>query len=231
MESQIIVNDMKKFVIVAPSRSGSTLVRTMLNRHPEICCHGEVYGMKRVLGQSKHALNPLDPELALKLRQRDPVKFLHAQVFTSQRPTVGFKLLYSQILQMDFSPVLQQLIEMPDLRVVFLWRRDLIARYVSEVRLRIKAAQRNIPKGTGVTLENALRPALVERACRINIAGRACAEQIFARQSSIAIVYEDFIADHQTQSARLCNFLSVDPRGCLHYPKRATIQLMLKLIG
>ena len=121
---------MKKFVIIGPARSGSTLLRTMLNQHPEVCCHGEMYGIKRVLGQSKHALNPLDPEIALKLRQSDPVKFLHEQVFTSQCPTVGFKLLYGQMMQMDFSPVLQQLIEMPDLRVVFIWRRDLIARYV-----------------------------------------------------------------------------------------------------
>ena len=63
-------------------------------------------------------------------------------------------------------------------------------------------------------------PALVERACRINIAVRAVTQQIFARQLIFALDYEDFIADHQTQSARLCNFLSVDPRGWPELPKK-----------
>jgi LPS sulfotransferase NodH len=203
---------MTRFLIIAPARSGSTLLREMLNRHPEVCCHGEVFGVHRVLGHSTHAMRALDPELALKLRRRDPVAFLEAQVFASKRPVTGFKLLYSQMLQMEFAPVLQRLIEMPDLRVVHLWRRDLIARHVSEARLRLKAAQRQAAPGTGATLEHALRPALVERACRINLAGRACAVQLFARQPAMALDYEHFIEDQAAQSTRLCSFLGVDPQ-------------------
>lgn len=204
---------MTPFLIIAPARSGSTLLREMLNRHPEVCCHGEVFGVHRVLGLSKHALHTLDLDAALKLRRRDPVKFLEDQVFASRRPVAGFKLLYSQMLQMEFAPALQRLIEMPDLRVVHLWRRDLIARHVSEARLRLKMAERQAaPGGARVTMEQVLRPALVERACRINLAGRACAAQVFARQAGLTLDYEDFIDDHAAQSARLCGFLGIDPQ-------------------
>lgn len=202
---------MTRLLIVAPARSGSTLLRLMLNQHPEVCCHGEVFGLHRVLGHSAHALHPLEPELALKLRRRDPVKFLDDQVFATRKPVAGFKLLYSQMLQLEIAPVLQRLIEMPDLRVVHLWRRDLVARHVSEARLRLKAVQRLASPSPGATLEHALRPAVVERACRTNLAGRACAAQLFARQPALALDYEDFIGDHLAQSQRLCTFLGIDP--------------------
>lgn len=200
---------MTRFLIIAPARSGSTLLRVMLNRHPEVCCHGEVFGLHRVLGQSAHALQALDPELALKLRRRDPVKFLDEHVFATRKPVAGFKLLYSQMLQLEFAPVLQRLIEMPDLRVVHLWRRDLVARHVSEARLRLKATQRSASPGPGATLEHALRPAVVERSCRTNLAGRACATQLFARQPAMTLDYEDFIGSHAAHSQRLCQFLGI----------------------
>lgn len=101
-----------KFIVVSPARSGSKLLREMLDNHPDICCHGEVYGVHRVLGHSAHGRRQLDGEIALKLRRRDPVSFLEEHVFTSGRKVVGFKLLYSQMLNLEVAPVLQRLIEM-----------------------------------------------------------------------------------------------------------------------
>ena len=37
-----------RFMLLSPSRSGSSMVRTMLDSHPEICSHGEVFAKKRV---------------------------------------------------------------------------------------------------------------------------------------------------------------------------------------
>jgi len=211
---------MNPFLIIAPARSGSTLLREMLNRHPEVCCHGEVYGIHRVLGYSANAAHALDPEVALTQRRRDPARFLTDHVLASARPAVGFKLLYNQMLHLEFMPALQRLIEMPTLRVVHLWRRDLLARHVSEARLRLKSVQRKAGPDAGVTLEQLLRPAMVVRSCSINVAARACAKQLFARQPALALDYEDFIDDHAVQSARLCAFLGIDNAGWPALPNK-----------
>ncbi|NES73345.1 MAG: sulfotransferase, partial [Okeania sp. SIO2D1] len=35
-----------KFIITCAPRTGSTMLRMMLNSHPEIACHGEVIALK-----------------------------------------------------------------------------------------------------------------------------------------------------------------------------------------
>lgn len=209
-----------KFVIIAPARSGSTLLREMLNRHPDVCCHGEVYGKHRVNGLSVHARLPIDAEEALKFRRRNPLRFLEEHVFDSSRPVTGFKLLYSQMLDFDFASVLQHLFAMPDLHVIHLWRRRLVARHVSEARLRLKAASRQGGQAPEGFLDHALRPAVVERSCQLNLSARVCADKLFDRQPTLRLAYEDFIADHAAQSARLCDFLGVAPAGWPSLPEK-----------
>lgn len=209
-----------KFVIISPARSGSTLLRQILNRHTDICCHGEVFGIHRVLGHSVHASQSLDSERALAVRRRDPVKFLDDYVFSSQRPVVGFKLLYPQLFHFEFVPVLERLLALPELRVVMLWRRNLIARHVSEVRLRFGNKER--PHELPVEkLEVALRPAAVERSCRANLAARACALKLFDGHATIHLDYEKLIADYAMQSQELCRFLGVDGERCPALPAKA----------
>lgn len=213
---------MTPFIIVAPARSGSTLLREMLNRHPEICCHGEVFGEHRINGFSFHGtrLPDPDPDQGIKQRNADPVRFLADAVYASNRPFIGFKLLYSQLLRLPFAPVAAHLIAMPGLKVVHLWRRDLIARHVSEARLRAGAVGRNDAEKARRLLEQSLRPAAVERSCRVNIGARACAEQIFSRKPALSVCYEDFITDQATQSGRLCEFLGVKAAGWPKLPAK-----------
>lgn len=208
------------FVIIAPARSGSTLLRQMLNQHAEICCHGEVFGLHRVLGHSVHALHALDKDQALGLRRRDPLKFLHEHVLSSARPVAGFKLLYPQLFHFEFVPVLERLISMPELRVVMLWRRHLIARHVSEVRLRMSADQRQQEQVTE-RMEAALRPGAVERSCSANLAARACALKLFDRHETLRVEYESLIGDYAAQCAALSSFLGVGAAGWPELPVRA----------
>jgi hypothetical protein len=209
-----------KFLILAPARSGSTLLRHQLNRHPQVCCHGEIYGIHRVLGHSMHASRPLDKERALALRRRDPVRFLDEHVFDSARPVVGFKLLYAQCLQLDFAPVLEHLISMPALRVIVLWRRNLLARHVSEVRLRFGNPGRSEAQ-TAELIEKSLRPGVVERSCRTNLAARACVHKLFDRQHGLQLDYEDFVAENTRECGRLSHFLGIDPATWPELPAKA----------
>ncbi len=38
----------KRFILISPARSGSTMVRTALAAHPNILMHGEVMGTHRI---------------------------------------------------------------------------------------------------------------------------------------------------------------------------------------
>lgn len=210
-----------KFVIIAPARSGSTLLRQVLNRHAQVCCHGEVFGLHRVLGHSVHAAHRLDMDEALALRRRDPLGFLDDHVFSSPRPVVGFKLLYPQLLHFEFAPVLQRLISMPELRVVMLWRRNLIARHVSEARLRLSGGPRS-DEERSERLRAALRPGAVERSCRANLAARTCALKLFDGHPTACIDYESLIGDYAAQRSLLGSFLGIDDGGWPPLPGKAS---------
>lgn len=200
-----------KFIIVAPARSGSTLFRELLDRHPQACCHGEVFGIQRVLGFSSNASRPMALDEALRLRTRNPARFLTEEVWSSPRPQVGFKLLYTQLFHFGFVPALATLLAATDLRVIHLWRKDLIARHVSEVRLKMKVAQKTANGPPPDFWDNAMRPGAIEKACEANIAARACARSLLRDFPSIDVCYEDFVGRHAEEAGRLCDFLDIDP--------------------
>lgn len=65
----------KRFILLAHGRSGSGLMRTLLNSHPDIYCDREILH------------NPV----------LFPAHYAHACSLTSPRPVYGFKCLYSQL--------------------------------------------------------------------------------------------------------------------------------------
>lgn len=200
-----------KFVIVAPARSGSTLLREMLDSHPDVCCSGEVFGQLRVRGLSKRSSAHIEPELAFRVRKRDPAGLLAKHVYASDCAAVGFKILYSQLFVLEALPAVAWLQDQPGLRVVHLWRRDLVARHVSEVKLRQRARDRNPEPLPAGFVERMLKPGAVLRSCEVQLAARRNVDRLFAGHPTLSLDYEDFIADHAAQSRRLCEFLGVDP--------------------
>lgn len=220
------------FIIVCPARSGSTMLRKLLNKHPQICCHGEVFGQNRVLGYSQHTGIKLTPDEALKIREQDYVGFVEQYVFQGPRQACGFKLLYPQLFSFQFVPVLNKFLGNTELRVVHLWRRNLLARYISEVRFRVETARNangrcagpawrwvrfrvEIARNANRTLPanfvaNAMKTEEVRRVSEINIAARECAHKLFASHPSVNICYEDFLQSDGEERKRLCEFLEVD---------------------
>lgn len=202
-----------KFIIIAPARSGSTLLRTMLDRHPAVCCSGELFGQRFVRGLSKHLQSQIDREEALNLRQRDAVAFLENHAYASTRVAVGFKLLYSQLFVMENLPAVRWLQNQAGLRVLRLWRRDLIARHVSEVRLLQRARDNSPETNPDGFFKRMATPQATAHSCEIQLAAREFVGRLFADHPLLDIAYESFIAEHADQSRRLCEFLQVDPGG------------------
>jgi LPS sulfotransferase NodH len=115
-----------RFVILAAPRSGSNLLCALLNSHPEILCHHEIYNPSGVY----YALDYRDGSLDLgtiEARDRAPLKFLERVWFTTLgHGCVGFKMTRGQNEQ-----VLENVLRDPGVRKIVLKRRNRIKTYVS----------------------------------------------------------------------------------------------------
>lgn len=146
------------------------------------------------------------------MRQANKLNFFNKYVVPTSIAVSGFKLLYTQLFNLDFAPVLNAILESKDFRVILLWRRNLIARYISQVRLKMKVGKTTTrSKRRDGYLNSAMLPLEVERSCLINIAARDWAKIVFHGHPSIEICYEDLISAYAVESERLCEFLGVDP--------------------
>ncbi len=200
-----------RFVVVSAARSGSTLLRTYLDGHPQLCCHGELLGFRRILGLSMKGL-PSWPgrhsqDLALELlplRSRDPVGFLRRVLDDSVDLAVGFKALYQHLDDPQFAEVLDWLIDCTELRVIHLQRRNGLRRYVSYERHR---RNRRDPASTGQPLT--IDPVAARQDLGEVERRRARIDRELAAHPALAVAYEDLLADTVAQRRRILSFLGV----------------------
>jgi hypothetical protein len=117
-----------RFFIVTIGRTGSTRLRLLLDSHPQVCCHGELYGSN--LATLVTAGSPLHAEL-LAERSADPAGFLARRAFaTGSAQAVGLKILRSQLMQ--WPGLLEALRSDPGVRVIHLVRKNGLKRFLSE---------------------------------------------------------------------------------------------------
>jgi LPS sulfotransferase NodH len=115
-----------RFVIVSAPRSGSNLLCTLLNSHPEILCHHEVFNPNGIF----YALGCRDGSLDLGTiaeRESDPLRFLGALWDRNLgHRCVGFKMTRGQN-----ELVLRSVVDDRAIRKIVLKRRNRVKTYVS----------------------------------------------------------------------------------------------------
>lgn len=122
---------MIKSVILTSARSGSNLLKSLLNSHPDFYFHGEVFNPSRVntlrVAPILTDLLRLDPT---ELRDRDPLKFVDIvyALSPSHFRSVGFKLFL-----LHDANVVKRVLNDKDIRVVMLDRPNRLASYSSKL--------------------------------------------------------------------------------------------------
>jgi hypothetical protein len=118
---------MIRFVILAVPRTGSNLLCTLLNSHPEILCHHELFNPRGIFTALTHREGC--PFGSIEERDRDPLRFLQRvwQAAAEYR-CVGFKWTLGQN-----ETVLRSVLHDPGVRKIVLRRRNRIKTYVSEL--------------------------------------------------------------------------------------------------
>jgi hypothetical protein len=115
-----------RFVILNAPRTGSNYLCTLLNSHPEILCHHEIFN-PHVVGVARHLQNAEFHMGSIEERERDPIEFLsRVWRLDEGRRAVGFKLCWKQN-----EPIFHAVLADPGIRKVVLKRRNRIKSFVS----------------------------------------------------------------------------------------------------
>lgn len=203
------------FVIVGMARTGSTFLAGMLDSHPGILCHHELF-------------NPTEIHRALKLkgssvsfgtvaeRDKDPWAFLRRVLaFREGGTAVGFKILSRQ------NPlILVSLLLNRGVRKIILFRRQLLEQYVSQRTAEMTDIWSSIPSGRRASPAGPVGPLVVDthelrRFIRKNQWFYQAVKFLtrLTRQPAVRVAYEDLRDPRIVE--QILTFLEVDPKEVL----------------
>jgi LPS sulfotransferase NodH len=178
-----------RFIILCAARTGSTMLRHMLNSHPDVRCHGEVMtgrGLEAFAGLDRPGDSSVTGPL-MERRRSDPHGFLEERVFDpGPARAVVFKIKYEELLLQEYAWLLEWLKRHREIRVIHLRRENRLKRLISEV------TATRIYGLYNVTTE-AERPA----AARVSLSAAECLED-FARTEEREALFQRHFEDHDT---------------------------------
>lgn len=180
-------NASRFFVSCVDGRVGSYMLTSMLGRHPQIACYGEIF-------------NPLTPDLILGQKAQPTWEFLRK--IYSQKQAAGFKLIYYQWLELpkDFAA---ELVESN--RVIFITRENMLDCYLSVFLARKnKFRQYN---DEVVTLD----PKQIDRYFAYRKREEKAALEMY-RDTAVDVLettYERLVTDRERAVREICDFLWV----------------------
>ena len=140
---------MTPFIITCAARTGSTMLRYMLDSHPEITCHGEVFkarGISRFLKADKrpYGLSPLYDHLSDEFRGSRVVDFIPNHLLQgpdANTKASGFKFKTDEYFNTSFTEVSNYIQSNKSIKVIHLKRKDLLAQYVSHLMVKEKKSK------------------------------------------------------------------------------------------
>lgn len=121
------MTEVRRFAILAAPRTGSNLLCTLLNSHPQVLCHHEVFNPQGVFTALGYQGDRLQVD-SLEQRDDQPIEFLGRIWRTAESESaVGFKWTRGQD-----QLVLNQVLSDVQVKKIVLRRRNRIKTYVSE---------------------------------------------------------------------------------------------------
>lgn len=202
-----------RFVIITAGRTGSTRLRLLLDSHPGIRCHGEVFGenLSTLAAPGSKAFEEAQAE-----RAAGPAHFMQSRVFDAgENRAVGFKVLYEQLLE-RWPGLFEALAADRTIRIVHLVRRNGLKRFMSEYFVGTVTHRHSVlrheplPDIQPVTIHV---PSLLENLHFLE-RRKALVREMFAEHPWHEIGYEDSMDDDSPALDALLDFLQV-PRALL----------------
>lgn len=211
-----------RFIVAGTQRTGTTLLRTSLNSHPQVACHGEVFKLGRTPyalpdGYRHYTRATLPRRMNALIFARASIRaFLDEMFSEADRAAIGFKLMLSHCksrpdvwdVTKSFAP-----------RVILVTRRNVLKTLVSRraaASSGVYHISRSLPVKTAVT-EWSVRAVPLDPSTIIRdldaIAGEPAEwRAMISSLPHVEVVYEDYVRDQPAWNARLAEFLGVPSR-------------------
>jgi len=114
------------FCVLATPRTGSTHLCSLLNSHPEICCHQELFEGGALLAE------PIVPVVAdREAREREPLRWLDAVIAASCEHDPSWRAIGFKLHLLQWPSVLERILFEPGFAILLLDRADRLAQYAS----------------------------------------------------------------------------------------------------
>jgi hypothetical protein len=173
------------------------MMRVSLNQHPEVACHGELFGAGKAWGFANGFYDPAhrfsNTDDATAFRDSDIQGFLRRAFGEGLQPTlkaVGFKALYEQLLRPEAAAALELIARDDTIDVIHNWRIDLHARFLSDHIYRTR--HRNKHKTETVSIELSVEQMLSDFDNQIAMRDRV--NRIFGQHRRLDIFYEHVVS-------------------------------------
>ncbi|HEV2674599.1 MAG TPA: hypothetical protein VGV37_08660 [Aliidongia sp.] len=207
--------DYRRFIVVAPPRSGSTMLVWTLSQHPAIASYGELFNGAFIGWGKEQAPAFVSQRHLERLCREDGPKFLASHIWNGRSPlirAVGFKILYGQLLVPENKTLAAFLQRDTDLSIIHLVRHSLLRSYLSLVKSQQTGVYQNERRQAGyVDRPLTLDPQAVVRYFVGMRRWHAKIGEMIAGHSVHRLEYGEMVGDWPTASANVFKFLDVDP--------------------
>jgi LPS sulfotransferase NodH len=199
-----------RFVIFGLGRSGSTLLKQLLDSHPEITCEGELLNVA-----DKYVTNPL----MLKPIFRFPTQFFALRSLLSKNPVYGFTLLFYQ-----YSPpakLIAKLIK-KDWKIIRIYRENSLDQSLSHLVAEKTKMWHRLDNHETETPKLIISPEELKARLTIVNKNKETETTLFENFDHLKVVYEDDLKDKDKwaeTSRKVFEYLGVNPA-----PVSASIQ-------
>ena len=199
----------ERFVILGRGRSGSNLLRSLIDAHSRTKTFGELFRQEDFVGWDTEGY--IGARRGLELFHNDPARFLDTKVFRKyprRVSAVGFKLFYNHARQQNWEPVWPYVRD-GGFKVLHLRRRNILAAHLSLQR----AFRTNVWENRGGAPEDdqpiELDYGLCLEAFELTRERERAADAYFAESAVLQLTYEDLAADRDSHMRRVFEFLGL----------------------
>lgn len=184
--------DYVPFIVLTRSRTGSNLLVSFLNGHPDVFCEGEIFA---------------------RMRGRDPLARIGSAFGRQPRriKAKGFKIFYYHPLDADGSALWRRLEQLPRLRVIHLTRenilRTLLSRKIAGLQGKWTATRYDKTDVNARRID--FTPGELEEGFRQTREWERAADTRFGGHSMLKLSYEQLVENPLEVHARMLDFLGM----------------------
>ena len=197
-----------KFVIVSAGRSGSNMLTSLLNSHPNIHCYYEIFH-DDVFQSAKNFYYPKSKKQH-KFFFDDPQGYIHDVFYNRYHHKnisyVGFKIIYDQTRFLGKKSIWSYLESNSDIKIIHLLRGNLLAQYLSLVNA--QKTRKYDQKNEREHIYEPVTLGLKECVKHFKVVEEYIAETelLFHHHDMINVYYEDLTTDRTLQLNKIIDF-------------------------